>query len=174
MIPHYWLQRLQDWTHLPTLTFRRGVLTMRKESSCSSDNGASNCTHSTAVKARSKPQTGGCSQAPPSVQQILEGLSAQDECKKIGGHSLAGRFFHTCQVRVVRFYVSCPAAFLLLLLLLLLRRTSTASPRSHWSPPDLHCKLRIKVFPAGPQPRSPDQSVPRRTSTTKNLRRYTS
>ena len=57
-IPHYWFQRLQFLTHLPTLTWRRGVLTMRKESSCSSDNGASNCTHSTAVKPRSKPQTG--------------------------------------------------------------------------------------------------------------------
>ena len=40
------------------------------------------------------------------------------------------------------------------------RRTSTAS-------------MRIRVLPPGPQPQAPDQSVPRRTSTTKNLRRYT-
>ena len=60
------------------------------------------------------------------------------------------------------------------------RRTPTAtsgsegsSTASSGSPPDLHRKLRIKVFPAGLQPRFPDQSVPRRTSTTKNLRRYT-
>lgn len=53
-----WFQRFQFLTHLPTLTWRRGVLMMRRESSCSSDNGASNCTHSTAVKPRSKPQNG--------------------------------------------------------------------------------------------------------------------
>ena len=55
-----WFQRLQFLTHLhlPTLTWRRGVLMMRRESSCSSNNGVSNCTHSTAVKPRSKPQNG--------------------------------------------------------------------------------------------------------------------
>ena len=66
------------------------------------------------------------------------------------------------------FYVSWPAAaafFLLLLLLLLLLRTSTASSRLQCSPPDLHHKLRIRVFPAGLPPQAPDQSVPRRTST---------
>ena len=66
-------------------------------------------------------------------------------------------FFPTCQVRVVVFYVSCPA--------------------SSSFPPDLNCKLRIRVFPAGPQlqaldrsvfpagPQAQDQSVPRRTPT---------
>ena len=53
-------------------------------------------------------------------------------------------------------------------------RTRTATCGSKCSPPDLHRKLRIKLFlPAGLQPRAPDQSVSRRTSTTKNLRRYT-
>ena len=61
---------------------------------------------------------------------------------------------------------------LLLLLLLLPHRTSTASARSQCSPPDPNSKLRISVIPAGPHPPAPDQSVPRRTSTTKNLRRY--
>ena len=45
------------------------------------------------------------------------------------------------------------------------RRTSTESSGSECSPPDLHRKLRIRVFPAGPPPQAPDQSVPRRTST---------
>ena len=52
------------------------------------------------------------------------------------------------------------------------RQTLTATSGSKCSPPDLHRKLRIKVFPAGPPPQAPDQSVARRTSTTKNLRRY--
>ena len=39
-------------------------------------------------------------------------------------------------------------------------------------PPDLNCKRYIAVFPAGPEQQTQDQSVPRRTSTTKNLRRY--
>ena len=38
--------------------------------------------------------------------------------------------------------------------------------RLQCSPPDLHHKLRIRVFPAGLPPQAPDQSVPRRTSTT--------
>ena len=70
----------------------------------------------------------------------------------------------TCQVRVVRFHVSCPPpflpsflpSFLLSFLLLLLarpplpaldrsgpRRTSTASSRSQWASPDLICQLLI-------------------------------
>ena len=94
-------------------------------------------------------------------------------------------FFPTCQVRIVRFYVSCPARLppvscllrllllRLLLLRLLLRRTSTASARSQRSPPDPNSKPRIRVFPAGPELQALDRSVPRRTSTTKNLRGYT-
>ena len=52
------------------------------------------------------------------------------------------------------------------------RRTSTASSRSQCSLPDWNGKLRIRAFPAGPPPQAPDQRVPCRTSTTKNLRRY--
>ena len=97
-------------------------------------------------------------------------------------------------MRVVRFYVSCPASAssppsARPQLQALDRsvpcrteqkppeqsvpcRTSTASARSQCSPPDPNSKLRI-VFPAGPPPRAPDQSVPRRTSTAKNFQRYT-
>ena len=60
---------------------------------------------------------------------------------------------------------------LLIHLLLLLCPTSTASSRSQCSlpnPPDLNSKRLIAVFPTGHQPRAPDQSVPRRTATTKN------
>ena len=68
-------------------------------------------------------------------------------------------FFPTCQVRVVRFYVSC-----LLLLLLLL----AFSPRllSSGSLPDLNHDHHRPVCPAGPQPRPSPPSVPCRTSTT--------
>ena len=62
--------------------------------------------------------------------------------------------FPTCQVRVVRFYVSC-----------------RASPPPPPAPPAplllalLNRKCRMAVVPAGPQPPAPDGSVPRRTST---------
>ena len=55
--------------------------------------------------------------------------------------------FPTCQVKVIRLYVSWPAAFLLLL-----------------PPPDHNCKLQIAIFPAGPEQQGVDQSD-RRTST---------
>ena len=88
--------------------------------------------------------------------------------------------FSTCQVRVVRFYVSCRAVLLssspLLFLLLLLNRecrlaefpcrTSTASVGRQCSPPDFNCQLRMAVFPAGPQPPVLDGSVPCQASTT--------
>jgi len=64
------------------------------------------------------------------------------------------------QVRAVRFYVSWPA-----FLLLPPPDPSAASSGSKCSPPDPHRKLKIRVFPAGPPPQAPDQSVPRRTST---------
>ena len=68
--------------------------------------------------------------------------------------------FPTCQVRVVRFYVSCPASSRRLLLLLLrLRWTSTASARSQWSPPDPNSKPRIRVVPAGPQPQRISEEI---------------
>ena len=104
-------------------------------------------------------------------------------------------FFPTCQVRVVRFYVSC----LLLLLLLLPPASSSSSSSSSsslsssssfssssssssslWcrrprptatcdpqcSLPDLNHDHPRPVFPAGPQPRPSTPSVPCRTSTT--------
>ena len=58
-------------------------------------------------------------------------------------------FFPTCQVRVVRFYVSCLLLSSSPLLLLLLNRDP-----------------RRTVFPVGPQPRPSTPSVPCRTSTT--------
>jgi len=67
-------------------------------------------------------------------------------------------------VRVVRFYVSLPAFFLPPSSSSFLRRTSAASSGSEGSLPDLHRKLGIKVFSAGPPPQAPDQSVPGRTS----------
>ena len=76
-------------------------------------------------------------------------------------------FFPTCQVRVVRFSVSCPArlpppAFC---------STSSAGPQLQpqlqaldCSGP-LNCKLLIAVVPAGPQLQAPDQSGPCRSLT---------
>ena len=69
-------------------------------------------------------------------------------------------YIPTCQVRVARFYVSCPPLLLLLLiflvlllpLLLLRRRTSAASSRSQGSPPDPNSKRWIKVILAGTRP----------------------
>ena len=100
--------------------------------------------------------------------------------------------FPTCQVRVVRFYVSClplllllpsappasaPAfrlACLLLVLLVQLRsaihivrcRTSTTTIHAQRSLSDLNHDHPRPVFPAGPQPRPSAPSVPCRTSTT--------
>ena len=44
-------------------------------------------------------------------------------------------------------------------------RTTTASSGSECSQSDLHRKLRIKAFPAGPPQQAQDQSVPPRTCT---------
>ena len=90
-------------------------------------------------------------------------------------------FFPTCQVRVVRFYVSClllPRPPLVLL-------SSSSSPPRPPRPPChpcrplvvlvvlvvllvllLNCDSRSTVFAAGPQPRPSTPSVPCRTSTT--------
>ena len=79
----------------------------------------------------------------------------------------------TCQVRVVRFYVSC-------LVLLLPPPASSClllppppppprrPPRRPPCPPRPHAQLRpsVTVFSAGPQPRPSTPSVPCRTSTT--------
>ena len=97
-------------------------------------------------------------------------------------------FFPTCQVRVVRFYVSCLVLLLLsspppLVVLLLslsssppaqlrlaihsvLCRTSTTTIHAQCSLPDLNHDHPRPVFPAGPQPRPSTPSVPCRTSTT--------
>ena len=89
-------------------------------------------------------------------------------------------FFPTCQVRVVRFYVSC---LLLLLssspLLLSSSSCSTATLDAQWSLSELNHdhprpvfpagpqpRPSPPVFPAGPQPRVSPPSVPCRTSTT--------
>ena len=85
-------------------------------------------------------------------------------------------FFPTCQVRVVRFYVSCllppsasfrllppPASSCLLLVLVLLLN---CDPRWQCSLSDLNHDHPRPVFPAGPQPRPSTPSVPCRTSTT--------
>ena len=95
------------------------------------------------------------------------------------GSGLQGIFsmdslFPTCQVRVVRFYVSC----LLLLSSPLLLISSPPPPRRPPRPPrptatrDPQCSLSdlnhdhpCSVFPAGPQPRVSMPSVPCRTST---------
>ena len=65
--------------------------------------------------------------------------------------------FPTCQVRVVRFYVSC------LVLLLLL---SSPPPLVVLLVLLLNCDSRSTVFSVGPQPRPSPPSVPCRTSTT--------
>ena len=91
--------------------------------------------------------------------------------KKCG--TLEASFFPTCQVRVVRFYVSClllssPPPLLLLLVLVLLVsscRTSTTIIHVQCSLPDLNHDHPCPVFSAGPQPRSSTPSVRCRTST---------
>ena len=82
--------------------------------------------------------------------------------------------FPTCQVRVVRFYVSClllPPASSLLLLLSSSSSSSSLSSLSSLSSSSsssslLNCDPRSTVFSAGPQPRPSTPSVPCRTSTT--------
>ena len=64
-------------------------------------------------------------------------------------------FFPTCQVRVVRFYVSCLTGRVP-------RQTSTASAGWQRSPPHLNRQLWMAVFPAGPQLRVPLGSFPAR------------
>ena len=78
------------------------------------------------------------------------------------------RLFPTCQVRVVRFYVSCLVLLLVLLLLSLSSSSScsTATRDPQCSLSDLNHDHPRPVFPAGPQPRPSTPSVPCRTSTT--------
>ena len=82
--------------------------------------------------------------------------------------SVSKLFFPTCQVRVVRFYVSClPLLVLLLLPSLLLPSLllPSALPASS-SSSSSNCDPRSTLFGAGPQPRPSMLSVPCRTSTT--------
>ena len=82
-------------------------------------------------------------------------------------------FFPTCQVRVVRFYVSClllsssppPPAQPRPSTHSVLCRTSTTTIHAQCSLPDLNHDHPRPVFPAGPQPRASTPSVPCRTST---------
>ena len=99
-------------------------------------------------------------------------------------------FFPTCQVRVVRFYVSlsfsssfssssfssssssspplllsCAGPQRRSCVCSVPRRTSTAILCVQCSAPDLNCDPVSAVFRAGPQPRSCECRVPRRTST---------
>ena len=83
--------------------------------------------------------------------------------------------FPTCQVRVVRFYVSClvllllsspPPLVVLLLSLSSSSSCSTATRDPQCSLSDLNHDHPRPVFPAGPQPRPSTPSVPCRTSTT--------
>ena len=103
--------------------------------------------------------------------------------------------FPTCQVRVVRFYVSCLLLSSSPLLLLLLNRdprrtvfsvgpqprpstpsvpcrTSTTTIPAQCSLPDLNHDHPRPVFPAGPQPRVSTPSVPCRTSCRKIWDKY--
>ena len=70
-------------------------------------------------------------------------------------------FFPTCQVRVVRFYVSC----LLLSSPLLSSSSCSTAIHAQCALPDLNHDHPRPVFPAGPQPRPSTPSVPCRTST---------
>ena len=77
--------------------------------------------------------------------------------------------FPTCQVRVVRFYVSSQLPAPLLLSsppLLSSSSCSTATLDAPCSLSDLNHDHPRPVFPAGPQPRPSPPSVPCRTSTT--------
>ena len=73
-------------------------------------------------------------------------------------------FFPTCQVRVVRFYVS--GLLLSSSPLLSSSSCSTATLDAQCSLSDLNHEHPRPVFPAGPQPRPSPPSVPCRTSTT--------
>ena len=83
-------------------------------------------------------------------------------------------YFPTCQVRVVRFYLSCLLLLLLsssppplVVLLLSLSSSSRCPPRLVvLLVLLLNCDSRSTVFPAGPQPRPSTANVPCRTSTT--------
>ena len=102
----------------------------------------------------------------------LPGFFATETGIRVFPASCWKRFFPTCQVRVVRFYVSL---LLLLLFFFLFSSSSSWSSSSSSSPtamiearcflPDLNRDDVSSVFLAGPQPRWCELSVPCRTST---------
>ena len=123
----------------------------------------------------------------PKTTQLLVGFYIP--APWVAGHWVCLKicFFPTCQVRVVRFYVSCLLLSSSPLLLLLLNRdprrtvftvgpqprpstpsvpcrTSTTTIPAQCSLPDLNHDHPRPVFPAGPQPRVSTPSVPCRTS----------
>ena len=121
----------------------------------------------------------------PSIYPSIRGSGSQNKRSPFDRSS--NRFFPTCQVRVVRFYVSCLLLSSSPLLLLLLNRdprrtvfsvgpqprpstpsvpcrTSTTTIPAQCSLPDLNHDHPRPVFPAGPQPRVSTPSVPCRTS----------
>ena len=86
-------------------------------------------------------------------------------------------FFPTCQVRVVRFYVSCPAPsspFPSPPPSPSPRWTSFASSWSQWSSPDLICQFCLAVVVAGPHLRALDRSDRRRTSSASSWSQWVS
>ena len=108
---------------------------------------------------------------------------------RLFNHGSTVPFFPTCQVRVVRFYLSClllllpassppllllsssssrcpPPLVVLLVSLSSSSSCSTATRDPQCSLPDLNHDHPRPVFPAGPQPRVSPPSVPCRTSTT--------
>ena len=89
------------------------------------------------------------------MDEYLAHLAEGNICRKMC-------FFPTCQVRVVRFYVSCLLLSSSPLLLLLLNRDPRCTVFSVGPQLD-HPR---PVFPAGPQPRPSPPSVPCRTSPT--------
>ena len=108
----------------------------------------------------------------PGCQRLLK-WGEKEKWGNILGQVFSKLFFPTCQVRVVRFYVSCLVLLVLLLLLLVLLLSlssssscSTATRDPQCSLSDLHHDHPRPVCPAGPQPRPSTPSVPCRTSTT--------
>ena len=101
----------------------------------------------------------------------------------VGASWLDPLLFPTCQVRVVRFYKSCP-----LLLVLLLSPSSPPRPPCclhvifavifasftlQWAAPDLNCKLQIAVGSAGPQRGARERwAAPDLSRKEQNARRY--
>ena len=108
------------------------------------------------------------------VDNVFSNSWKSKKCGKLTSFGV-DMFFPTCQVRVVRFYVSClllsssppppPPAQPRPSTHSVLCRTSTTTIHAQCSLPDLNHGHPRPVFPAGPQPRPSTPSVPCRTST---------